>query len=378
MFGRRMVLGRILGFEIRADISWVFLALLILWSLASGFFPSFYEGLPQGLYWTLALVGTIGLFASLLFHELSHSVVARAYGLEIQGITLFLFGGAAEMREEPRTAVSEFLMAIAGPIASLVLAAGFYVLALLVAGVGTPEHWVGVPRYLAIVNLALAVFNLLPAFPMDGGRALRAALWYWGKDLRSATKVASRLGQGLGMLLMAAGIAQAILLGNFVGGMWWFLIGLFVQGNAGATYQQLLNRFALHGMSVREVMTEDPVVADPDMTLRRLVDEVVYPQHHHRFPVVREGRLLGYVGTNQIKQVDADVWERTRVGDVMVAAGDDNVIAPDAGAEKALERLQQSETGWLMVADGERLHGVLALRDLLQYLQLRQELEAPA
>lgn len=377
MFARRMVLGRVLGFEIRADVSWVLLALLILWSLASGFFPTFYEGLPTRLYWLLAAIGTAGLFVSLLFHELSHSLVARAYGLEIKGITLFLFGGAAEMQEEPKTAGSEFLMAIAGPIASLVLAAAFYALAVLLATTGLPAHWIGVPRYLAIINLVLAVFNLLPAFPMDGGRALRAALWHWGHDLRRATRIASRLGQGFGVLLMAGGFYQALALGNFIGGMWWFLIGLFVQASAGAAYRQVMDRFALRGLAVRQVMTADPVVAAPDMTLRRLVDELVYAHHHHRHPVVRDGRLLGYIATAQIKEVPQAAWDTVRVEEIMVPVDAGNSIAPDVPAEDALARLQQSETGWLMVREGERLLGVLALRDLLHYLQVRRELEAP-
>ncbi len=376
MFGNRVVLGRVLGFEIRADVSWVFLALLVLWSLAGGFFPAFYPELPQRTYWALGVLGTVGLFVSLLFHELSHAVVGRHYGIQVSGITLFLFGGAAEMQSEPETPNSEFLMAIAGPIASLVLAGAFYLLWQALAGLGAPEHWAGVPRYLAIINVALAVFNLLPAFPMDGGRALRALLWRWGKDLRGATRVASRLGQGFGMLLMALGILQALMLGNFIGGMWWFLIGLFVQGQAGGTYRHLLDRLALEGQRVRDVMTRDPVTVAPEDSLRDLVDAVVYRHHHHRYPVVEGGRLLGHVGTRHVKAVPQERWPEVRVRDVMQPRGEETTIRPDCTAQDALERLQTSGDGWLLVAEGDRLHGILALRDLMQYLRLRQELEA--
>ena len=374
MFGRRVVLGRILGFEIRADVSWVFLFLLILWSLSSGFFPALYEDLAARQYWALGLIGTVGLFVSLLFHEISHSLVARGYGMEVGGITLFLFGGAAEMQSEPATPRIEFLMAGAGPLASLVLAAAFYALMSAFVAVGLPQHWVGVPYYLAFVNTALAVFNLLPAFPMDGGRMLRAGLWAQGKDLKRATKVASRLGQGFGILLMAAGIAQALLAQNFVGGMWWFLIGLFVHGNAGATYTRLLNRLALHGLQVTDLMTRDPVTVEADAHLQEVVDDIVYRYHHHRYPVVQGERLLGCIRTRQIRAITQDQWSHLRVRDVMEPLGPRNSIAADLDAEDALDRLQSNEDGWTMVVRGNALVGVLALRDLRAYLRLREEL----
>jgi Zn-dependent protease len=376
MFGRRFVLGRVFGFEIRADISWVFLFLLILWSLASGFFPVLYEGLSARLYWGLALIGTVGLFVSLLFHEISHSLVARAYGLEVGGITLFLFGGAAEMQSEPDTPKSEFLMAGAGPLASIVLGGVFYVVTGSVEALGLPDHWVGVPYYLSIVNVALAVFNMLPAFPMDGGRMLRAVLWSLGKDLRRATKVASRLGQGLGILLMAAGAAQAIVLQNFVGGMWWFLIGLFIHGNAAATYSQLADRLALKGLLVRDLMSRNPVTVDANSNLHDVVDDIVYRYHHHRYPVVQHDRPVGVIGTRQVKEIARDQWSHVKVEDVMEPINSHNTITPDADAQAAFDALQRRGDGWLMVTSGTRLVGVVALRDLRTYLTVRQELGA--
>lgn len=197
MFGNNFTLFEFLGFRVRANVSWLFLAILVTWSLAAGFFPSAYPGLNKATYWALAVTGMIGLFFSLLFHEFSHSVVARARGLPMKGITLFLFGGVAEMEMEPPSAKTEFLMAIAGPISSVVLAVVFYGIALGMEAQGLPNHMAGVPRYLGFINLLLAAFNMVPGFPLDGGRVLRAALWHWKGDLRWATRWASRLGSGL-------------------------------------------------------------------------------------------------------------------------------------------------------------------------------------
>jgi Zn-dependent protease len=374
MFGRRMTLGRILGFEIRADTSWVLLFLLILWSLASGFFPVMYPGLPSGTAWSLAFVGTVGLFASLIFHELSHALVARRFGLTIGGITLFLFGGVAEMQSEPTTPRSEFLMAGAGPLASIVLGAAFFGVTVAMGATGLPEPVVGVPYYLAIVNVALAVFNMLPAFPMDGGRLLRAALWRIGGNLRRATKVASRLGQGLGIALMAAGVFQAIVNQHFVGGMWWFLIGLFIHGNAGATYRRLLDKMRLEGLAVRDVMTRRPVSVNPETSVRDLVDDIVYRYHYHRYPVVEGERLVGWIGSRQVKAIAQAQWPHLRVRDVMAPADGSVTIAAGTDAETALDRLQQAHDGWLIVTEGTQVVGVVALRDLQTYLQLRAEL----
>jgi len=374
MFGRRMTLGRILGFEIRADVSWVLLFLLILWSLASGLFPVMYPGLPDGTAWALAFVGTLGLFASLIFHELSHALVARRFGLTIGGITLFLFGGVAEMPSEPTTPRAEFLMAGAGPLASVILGAAFLGVMLGMDAAGLPGPVVGVPYYLALVNVALAVFNMLPAFPMDGGRLLRAALWRVGGNPRRATKVASRLGQGLGIALMGAGVVQAVVNQHVVGGMWWFLIGLFIHGNAGATYKRLLDKMRLQGLAVRDVMTRRPITVNPDTSVRDLVDGIVYRHHYHRYPVVEDDRLVGWIGSRQVTAIAQAQWPHLRVRDVMAPADGGITIAAGTDAETALDRLQHQPDGWLIVTEGPGVAGVVALRDLRTYLQLRAQL----
>lgn len=374
MFGESYSLFRILGFEIRANVTWLFLALLITWSLAAGFFPFVYPDLAPTTYWSMALVGMLGLFFSLLFHELSHSVVARAYGLPVGGITLFLFGGVAEMTAEPKEPKVEFWMAIAGPIASVVLGVAFYGVAVTMEGLGVPDHIAGVARYLGFINFLLAAFNMVPGFPLDGGRVLRAALWHWKGDVVWATLWASRMGQGFGLLLVALGVVS-FLGGNFIGGMWWILIGLFVRAAAAAGYKQLLTQQALKGKTVRRFMTTDPISVPPETTVEQFIEEYLYRHDYDVFPVVRDGRLLGCASLRQAKAVPREEWGQTRVGDVCQDCGDVNTVDVDEDAGEALNRMQQNENGRLMVTEGPRLVGMLVLKDFLRYLQIRAELE---
>lgn len=374
MFGESYSLFRVLGFEIRANVTWLFLALLVTWSLAGGFFPYVYPDLAPLTYWAMALVGMLGLFVSLLFHELSHSVVARAYGLPVRRITLFLFGGVAEMEAEPKEPWIEFWIAIAGPIASVVLGAAFYLLAMAMAAAGLPDHVAGVARYLGFINLLLAIFNMVPGFPLDGGRVLRATLWQLKGDIRWATRWATRMGQGFGLLLVALGLASFVG-GNFIGGMWWFLIGLFVHAAATASYRQLLTQQALAGRTVRRFMTVDPVTVTADTTIGDFVDGYLYHHNFDRFPVVRGGRLVGSVGLPEVREVPRADWNRKRVGEVCQQVLPEHTIPADVDAGEALNRMQQGQTVRLMVTEGEKLVGMLVLKDLLRYLDVRAVLE---
>jgi Zn-dependent protease/CBS domain-containing protein len=374
MFGNAFTLFRVFGFEVRANVSWLFLAILVTWSLAAGFFPTVYPDLRLVTYWLLGLAGMVGLFFSLLFHELSHSLVARSRGLPMTGITLFLFGGVAEMAMEPRDAKTEFWIAIAGPIASVVLAGFFYIVAVAMAAAGFPEHITGVPQYLGFINLLLAAFNMLPGFPLDGGRVLRAALWHWSGNLTWATRWASRLGQVFGLLLVALGVLSAFA-GNFVGGIWWLLIGLFLQGAATAAYQRLLQENALKGQTVRRLMSDDPTTVPADISVAAFVEDYLYPHGHDLFPVVSDHRLVGCVTVRDLKRVPRERWDTTAVGDIVDGCSAENTIAADIDAAEALATMQKGGRGRLMVTDGNRLVGVLALKDLLWRLALKAELD---
>jgi Zn-dependent protease len=252
MFTRSFPLLTLFGFRIAIDLSWFVLAALIVWSLATDFFP---ESLPERsaqTYYIMGTVAALGMFASIVYHELAHSLVARAYGIRIAGITLFIFGGVAELEDEPPTPKSEFLVAIAGPISSVVLGGALYLIASLFETSAPPEV-LAVLGYLTLINIVLAVFNLIPAFPLDGGRMLRAALWWGQGDLRKATRIASFLGAGLGIALMAFGAYNAFD-GFMIGGMWQILIGYFVFNAAGNARRQTELVERLRGVSVRQLM----------------------------------------------------------------------------------------------------------------------------
>ena len=374
--GGRVPLISIMGFRVLLDPSWFFLALLISWSLASAFFPSRYPGRSPPIYWSMGVAGTIGLLVSLIFHELSHSLVARRHGLAIRGITLFIFGGVAEMVDEPASPKAEFAMAIAGPIASLGLAIAFQALTALGDAFAWPVPVLAVARYLATINLMLALFNLVPAYPLDGGRILRAGLWRWKGNIDWATQRAARVGSGFGLLLMMLGLLYVIVTDNFVGGVWWFLIGLFLRGAAKASYVQLLTRHALAGATVAQFMTRNPIFVPPEITIEQLVEHYVYEHHHEQFPVVEAGRLVGLVSTRQIRQLPRTEWPTRRVEEIMSPRSETNCIDAGVEAAQALNLMKQSGNGWLMVVAGDELVGVVTLRDFLTIIQLKVDFEA--
>jgi Zn-dependent protease/CBS domain-containing protein len=374
MFSKRITLFSLFGFEVRVDLSWIFLAVLVTWTLAAGVFPAYYPGLPVATYWSMGVVGAAGMFFSIIFHEMSHSLVARHYGLPMGGITLFLFGGVAEMKDEPANPRVEFLMAIAGPIASVVLAVVFHAIRVAAGGAGAPPAVDGVFFYLATINLVLAVFNLVPAFPLDGGRILRAALWYWKGDLRWATQISAATGGAFGLLLVFLGLLNVVQ-GNFIGGMWWFLIGLFVRNAAAMSYQQVLIQQGFEGLPVRRVMNAKPVAVAPMLSIEELVQDYFYKFHFKTFPVTEGARLVGYVTTREVKAVPRERWPFVRVADVMQRCSPDNTIGPDAAAMDALRTMNSTGNSRLLVAEGERLAGIVSLKDMMNYLFLKAELE---
>ena len=374
MFGRSIKLFSLFGFEVKIDASWIVIAVLVSWSLAAGFFPYFYPHLTPKTYWVMGVIGALGLFLSIIFHEFSHSLVARRLGLPMKGITLFIFGGVAEMGDEPSSAKVEFSMAIAGPISSLILAAVFYVIYLQGKAAGWSLTVNGVIRYLAYINVVLAVFNLVPAFPLDGGRVLRSILWGIWDDLRRATRVSAAVGSAFGVGLIALGIFQFIG-GNFIAGLWWFLIGMFVRGAAQTSYQQLLVRNALAGEPVRNFMTPNPVSAPGSITVEQLVKEYVYKYHYKMFPVLDNDNLVGCITTRQIKEVPREQWSQETVSQLATECSLDNTISPDTDAVQALALMNKTGNSRLLVVDGQHLLGIISLKDMMEFLSLKVELE---
>ena len=375
MFGRSVTLFKLFGFAVRVDSSWVIIAVLITWSLAVGLFPHYYPGLSHAEYWFMGISGAILLFVSIIVHELAHSLVARKNGLPMKGITLFIFGGVAEMDQEPPSAKAEFQMAIAGPLTSVAVGLIFYVLAAVERG-ALPVVAVGVFSYLAWVNWLLAVFNMVPAFPLDGGRVLRSLIWQWKGNIWQATRIASTIGSGFGMLLMAFGVYR-LLVGDFIGAVWWFVIGMFLRGAAQGSYQQLLVQRMLQGEPIRRFMNTSPVTVSPAISLEDLVENYIYKYHYKMFPVVNTSNdLLGCITTKEVKEVPRSEWAQNSVQAVMrpYCAGD--TVSPDTDAVKALAQMRESQNSRLMVVEGRRLVAVLTLKDLLNFLSTKLEMES--
>jgi len=374
MFGRRITLFKMFGFAVRVDASWLIIAALIVWSLAAGVFPYQLPGLPIGTYWWMGIFGALGLFGSIIIHEFFHSIVARQCGLTMKGITLFVFGGVAEMEEEPPNPKAEFFVAIAGPLASVGLGFVFYVIG-FVAQSSWPIEVLAVVGYLSSINWMLAAFNMIPAFPLDGGRVLRAALWQRSGNLVRATKTAAFTGSIFGALLMAGGIVQ-LLQGNFVGAVWWVLLGMFLRMLSQTSYQRVLMQSALQGEPVRRFMNPNVVAVKADITVQDLVDNYVYKYHRKMFPVVSDSQqLVGCVSTAQVKALARTEWSRHTVKEISQSCSPQNTITPDTDAAKAFSILSRNEDSPLLVVENGQLVAFVSPQDLLHFVSIKLELE---
>lgn len=378
MFGRPLKLFTLLGFDIKVDASWVFLAVLVTWSLGTQYFPQVHEGFDTRTYWVMGGAGAFGLFGSIIFHELAHSVVARIFGMRIKGITLFIFGGVAELEDEPPSAVAEFLVAIAGPLSSLFLAwAAFRIVDIANPGEGAvASPPLAVLGYLGVINLILAIFNMLPAFPLDGGRAFRAALWWWSGNMQRATLTAARAGSFFGLLFIVLGLYSAMFTDNLIGGMWWILIGLFLRGAAGAARVTETTRRYMQGEPVARFMVHDPVVIPPHLDLRSVVDDYLQHHFHDVYPVADdEGIALGLLHSKTINTVPRQRLSQTLVRDVMEPLGATNMIAPELDAMHAINLMNRVGNARLLVVNHGHLVGIVTLRDMLRLLELKMDLD---
>jgi Zn-dependent protease len=365
--GRRIKLFKLLGFQVQIEWTWLFVAAWMTWSLASDVFPAQLGGLAAGAYWWMGTVGAIGFFASIVFHELWHSIIARRYGIAIDGITLFIFGGVAELREEPPSAKTEFLLALAGPASSALLGSallGTREMAALTLGEG---EVVTVLHYLMSLNFSLAVFNLLPAFPLDGGRMLRAAVWRWRRDLRWATQLAAWIGTLLGNLLLGVG-TLLLFLGMLVQGLWMIVVGFYLRSISRQSYRQVAIRLALAGEQVERFMVADPITVRPELLLSELVQEYVDKYQQRMFPVVEGARLVGCVDADALDAVPKSQWMQRTVRDLTQACDTNDTITGGVDAMQALTQMSRTGRGRLIVIDGERLLGIVTLQDLLDFL----------
>jgi Zn-dependent protease/CBS domain-containing protein len=373
---RGLHLCTLAGVRVRIDPSWLLVFFLVLWSLTAGYFPRLHPGYDWVVYGAVGALATLLFFGSVLLHEMAHAVVANRVGNEVRQITLFVFGGMSEMTGESRTPAAEAKIAGVGPLASIALGALFWLVAMLVVRWSSNDLIAGTLGYLATINLALAAFNLLPGFPLDGGRLLRAWFWHRSGDLAQATARAARWGAGVAIGLMVFG-ALEIFAGGLLGGFWLILIGLFLRGAADAGYRGMLADQILADARVRDVMVRDPVTIPAEATVADAIEESFLRHGYGGYPVARDGTVVGLVALSQVRQCPAEERSRRRVDEVMRPLSDDLVCRPDETAAGAVRRMVQADTGRLVVLDGGRVVGLLTRSGIARYVQLRAELVGP-
>jgi Zn-dependent protease len=362
-------LGTLAGIDIRVHYTWLFAFFLIAWSLGLGYFPMSIDDLGGGGYLVLGIVAALLLFGSVLVHELGHSLVAIARGLRVDNITLFIFGGVSSIAKDAARARDEFLIAAIGPLTSLVLAGMFWLLG-EVFPVGSAVA--AVAGYLAFTNLLLAGFNLIPGFPLDGGRVLRSILWGTTGDLSRATRIASYVGQAVAFGLIGWGVAR-LLGGDIFGGLWTAFIGWFLNSGAEASRQQVTVRGVLDGVPVTTVMDPAPPLATLGLSVRDFIFEQTLGRGHRALPVVENGRLIGIVSITDTKHVDQDAWATTSLGQVMMPVPL-KTLTPDADLSAALELMVENGIHQLPIVRDGALVGMLSRGDVMRYLQLGGEL----
>ena len=355
------------GIPINIHASWLLIYGLITWTLAAGYFPRALPDLPAVAYWANGLLAGLLLFVSVLLHELSHSLVALAQGLAVRGITLHVFGGVSHLEDEAPSPRAEFLIAVVGPLTSFAIAAVLWGIA--VAGLAGPAWSQAVVAYLVVVNLVIGAFNLVPGFPLDGGRLLRAVLWAWKGELGQATYRASRVGVFFAFGLMGLGFVQ-IFAGNVVGGFWMLLIGMFLRGAADASYSQTALREALGRLPVGEIMTREVITVAPDATVEQLAEHF-WAHHVTSFPVVDQGALRGIASVRQVHDVPREERLHRRVQELMHPVTTELVVRPGDSVFHALSKAARNTIGRVAVVESLRLVGYLSLKDITHVLALR-------
>jgi Zn-dependent protease/predicted transcriptional regulator len=368
-------IGSVFGFEIRIDYSWFIIFFLILWTFSFGVFPAVYPEQAPGTYIAMGVVGTLLFFVSLLAHELSHSIVARRKGIPVEGITLFIFGGMAHTRMEFETPRDEFHVAGVGPLSSLLIGGFFWLIAWGGGQAGWSVAITGVAAYLAFINVILAVFNMLPGFPLDGGRLFRALVWRATGDLTKATRYASNGGKILGYALIAVGILN-FFAGNLIGGLWMVFIGWFVRMAAEASFTQHRLQESFRGVRAADIMTTQATTIPADVSLQEFVEDRVFRGRHHSYPVVEEGRPLGIITLERVKTVPREEWPQRTVREAMVPAEDGVVVDPADEMSQVLEKLSASKARRVLVARNGELVGIITQSDITRWLERLQMLRS--
>jgi Zn-dependent protease len=365
-------LGKIFGIQIGVHYSWLFIFILLTWSLAGSYYPAVYPDFSATTSWILGVLSSLLLFGSVLAHELGHSVVAQRRGIPVKSITLFIFGGAASITKEADTPGAEFSMAITGPAVSFGLAGIFWLIYFIVSDA---SQVVGaVALYLAQINAILGVFNLVPGFPLDGGRVFRSILWATTKDFRRATRIATGTGQGFAYFLIVGGVGIAFLFG-ILSGLWLALIGWFLANAASASYRQTIITDLLREGRVKDIMTADFKSVPSDLSLQQTLHDYFMQYNQHALPVMIGQKLEGLITMTDIKKKPREQWPSVLVSKVMTGAGELKTVGPEDGLNTVLQLLESGNLNQLPVLSGQKLIGLVSRSDLIRYIKFHQEID---
>ncbi len=373
MFRSSLKLFKVFGIEIRLDFSWFIVFALFAYYFGFNYFPAVLPGANNGIIAIVTFITVILFFTSVLVHEMSHSLVAKSQGTPVGRITLFLFGGMAQIEKEPETPKNEFIMAIAGPAASFVLAILFGIIWLLTRQYEIIREPV---RYLTIINIILGIFNMLPGYPLDGGRVLRSIIWKVTDNIKKATLIASTTGRVIGFLIIAVGIFF-LFTRNFLNGVWFAFIGWFLQSSAQMGYRQLVFETSIKGVKVGDVMNDDIVLVEKDISLQELIDEYFMRYRFGRFPVVedlRSERLIGIISLHDIKSIERQKWPETRVGDIVKTIDENEKVDMSIEISEAIKKMGKIGLGHLVIMSGNKLKGIITKSDVMRFIKLQSEL----
>jgi Zn-dependent protease/CBS domain-containing protein len=365
MTRQNVPLGRIMGIPIGLDYSWFLIFALLTWMLAGSYYPAEFKNWPTLLYWTTGALTAIMLFVSVLLHELGHSVIALRYKIPVRSITLFIFGGVAKIGAEPPSAIAEFWIAIAGPVTSFALALFF---GLLQPVVGALAPMLALAKYLAYINGTLAVFNLIPGFPLDGGRVFRAMVWGSTHSLRRATLVAANLGRFIAYLFIILGVWQMVT-GNFGNGLWIAFIGWFLESAAASQVRQQTVHDLLAGHCVSDAMRRDYTLVSPGATLEQLVNEHILGSGRRSLVVEQNDRVVGLLTLHDFKKILRSDWPTTTAAQAMIPAEQMKRIRPDAELVAALEEMDRDGVNQLPVMVDDQIQGLLGRDDVISLLR---------
>ena len=363
-------IARIRGIPIGVHYTWLLALGLMSWSLAAGYFPSTHPGWPRPQYWIVGIVAALLLFVSVVLHELTHSFVAQARGLTVHSITLFIFGGVSNIQSDSEDPQDEFLVAVVGPLSSLVIAALCWLGLQAVPGTTGPAN--ALLNYLWIVNLMLALFNILPGFPLDGGRVLRAILWGTSGSMVKGTRWATYVGQAVAFAFIGYGVLQ-VLERDFLNGLWIGFIGWFLNSAAESTRRQVVAQETFRGITVARVMQANPPMVSPAMPVRELAEEYILRRGLRAFPVARDGAVVGLVTLSDVKHLPVEQWDDNSVGAIMTKAPM-KTIEPRSELRKALDILVTEDVNQLVVVEDGTVLGLLSRGDVMRFLQARHDL----